>query len=118
DALLRSGMDVPFSCKGGSCMTCMMQCTQGHVAEQAQGGLSEHLRRMRYFLPCQCVPAADLAIRPPQPMDLLTPSYFCEAEALPDGRVQVVLEPQRSLRYRTGQTIHVVTGEPVECVLT
>jgi truncated hemoglobin YjbI len=64
------------------------------------------------------VPASDLAIRPPQPMDLLTPSYFCEAEALSDGRVQVVLEPQRSLRYRTGQMIHVVTGEPVECVLT
>ena len=118
DALLRQGVDVPFSCKGGSCLTCLMQCTVGTVDASWQLGLSEDLQRKHYLLPCQCKPAEDMALRSPQPADLLTPCYFCEATALADGQVQLIIEPQRTLRYRQGQTVHVVSGEAVECVLT
>ena len=118
DALLRQGVAVPFSCKGGSCLTCLMQCTLGTVEASWQAGLSDDLQRKRYFLPCQCRPDGDMAVRGPQPADLLTPSYFCEATALDGGLVQLIIEPQRTLRYRTGQTVHVVSGEAVECVLT
>ena len=118
DALLRQGVDVPFSCKGGSCLTCLMQCTVGTVEASWQHGLSEDLQRKHYLLPCQCKPAEDMALRSPQPADLLTPCYFCEATALADGQVQLIIEPQRTLRYRQGQTVHVVSGEAVECVLT
>ena len=118
DALLRQGVDVPFSCKGGSCLTCLMQCTEGQVAASAQAGLSEDLQRKHYLLPCQCRPVGDLVLRSPQPADLLTPCYFCEATALADGALQLIIEPQRTLRYRSGQTVHVVSGEAVECVLT
>lgn len=117
EALLRGGVDVPFSCKGGSCLTCMLQCTQGDVGTDSQQGLSDDLRRKHYFLPCQCHPSGNMVLRHPQPDDLLTPSYFCEATALGDGQVQVILEPKRTLKYRTGQTVHVVSGDEAECVI-
>ena len=117
DALLRAGIDVPFSCRGGSCLTCMMQCESGKVPESAQTALTEHLRRSRYFLPCQCVPSGSMKLRRPQPDDLITPCYFCEATAGDDGSVDVILEPQRTLRYRQGQSLHIVTGSDHEPVL-
>ena len=71
DALLRVGTAAPFSCKGGSCHTCLMQCTEGAIPARAQRGLPEHLARMHYFLPCQCHAEADMHLRPPQPQDLV-----------------------------------------------
>ena len=49
DALLRVGAPVAFSCKGGSCHTCMLQCTSGKVPERAQRHLPAHLTRLGYF---------------------------------------------------------------------
>ena len=36
DALLRQGVEMPFSCKGGVCHTCLLQCTEGPVEPSAQ----------------------------------------------------------------------------------
>lgn len=117
DALLRAGVDVQFSCKGGSCLTCMLQCEVGTIPESSQTALTPHLRRMRYFLPCQCVPEGAMQLRAPQPEDLITTCYFCEANVLEDGGMDLVLEPQRTLRYRPGQSLRIVTGNTHEPVL-
>lgn len=114
DALLRVGIDAPFSCKGGSCHTCLMQCTEGRIPARAQRGLPERLSRMHYLLPCQCHAESDLHLRPPQPQDLLTPCMLCEASGHAGGVVRVLFEPQAALRYRQGQTLRVVTGGDVE----
>ena len=114
DALLRVGTAAPFSCKGGSCHTCLMQCTEGAIPARAQRGLPEHLARMHYFLPCQCHAEADMHLRPPQPQDLVTPCMLCEATGHDTGKVQLIFEPQATLRYRQGQTLRVVTGEAME----
>ena len=114
DALLRSGMDVAFSCKGGSCLTCMLHCEEGDVPAAAQSALSDDLQRKRYFLPCRCVPTGDMTVCMPRPDDLITRCYFCEATHAEDGSVQLVIEPQRTLRYRQGQRLHLVTGQSRE----
>lgn len=120
DALLRVGIDAPFSCKGGSCHTCLMQCTEGSVPAQAQRGLAEHLVRMHYFLPCQCRPEGDMTLRPPQPDDLLTACMLCEAAGHGEGVVRLIFEPQGRLRYRKGQTLRIVTvgGPEPEILIT
>ncbi len=110
DTLLRVGVNAPFSCKGGSCHTCLMQCTEGHVPALAQRGLVDHLVRMRYFLPCQCLPDEAMALRPPQPEDLLTSCMLCEAVGHSEGVVRLIFEPQAPMRYRKGQTLRVVTA--------
>ena len=117
DALLRTGVDVAFSCKGGSCLTCILQCESGDVPVGAQKNLPESLQRLRYFLPCSCTPAGAMKVRRPQPEDLLTSCYVCEATTLEDGVVQLLFEATRTLRYRKGQTLRVVTGSDSEPVL-
>ncbi|MFD1709496.1 2Fe-2S iron-sulfur cluster binding domain-containing protein [Ottowia sp. GY511] len=114
DALLRVGIDAPFSCKSGSCHTCLMQCTEGPVPAAAQHGLSDHLVRMHYLLPCQCHAQGPMHLRAPQPDDLLTACMLCEAAGHDDGVVRLIFEPQPALRYRRGQTLRVVTASGVE----
>lgn len=117
DALLRTGVDVAFSCKGGSCLTCMLQCESGEVPAAAQKSLSTSLQKLRYFLPCSCIPSGGMKIRRPQPDDLLTSCYVCEATVQEDGSVQLLFEAMRTLRYRKGQTLRIVTGSDPEPVL-
>lgn len=117
DALLRAGIDTPFSCRGGSCLTCMLHCDEGQVDPAAQQALSESLRQKGYFLPCKCKPVGDMRLSAPDPVDLVTRCVFCEAELQPSGRLRLVIEPQGTLRYRQGQTVRVVTGGEIEPLL-
>ena len=64
EACLRLGLNVPFSCRGGSCHTCMMQSTGGAVPERAQRGLAQIQKDLGLFLPCVCYPEADMRVAP------------------------------------------------------
>ena len=68
DACLRLGLNIPFSCRGGSCHTCMMRCTGGTVPERAQRGLAPIQVAQGLFLPCVCYPESDMRVGPkPRP---------------------------------------------------
>ncbi|MBB5374350.1 2Fe-2S iron-sulfur cluster-binding protein [Acidocella aromatica] len=71
NALLRAGIEVPFSCKAGSCQTCLLKCLEGELPERTQRGLSETLRAKSYFMPCRCKPAGDMQLAPVNADDLL-----------------------------------------------
>jgi ferredoxin/truncated hemoglobin YjbI len=64
DALLRRGINVPFSCRSGSCHACMQQSLSGAIPARAQRSLRQEQREERCFLPCQCVPETDMEIAP------------------------------------------------------
>ena len=118
DALLRSGLAVPFSCKGGVCHACMMQCTEGAIAPRAQKGLSEHLQRLHYFLPCVCPATHSMALRAAQPDDRITNCHLCEVTTT-HGQVSALLfEVQGTLQYQTGQRLRIVTGQGAEPEIT
>lgn len=68
DACLRLGLDIPFSCRGGSCHTCMMRCTGGTVPERSQRGLAPSQVAQGMFLPCVCRPESDLRVGPKPPL--------------------------------------------------
>lgn len=114
DALLRVGAPVPFSCKGGSCHTCLLQCTDGAVPEAAQRGLPEHLRQAHYLLPCKCIASGTMSLRPRQAQDMLTRCVLCNTHGHDTGVVHLQFEPMRTLDYRIGQTLRLLTGEAVE----
>lgn len=117
EALLRIGAGIPFSCKGGSCVTCLSQCTEGTVPEAAQKGLSDHLRQAHYFLPCKCVPQSDMSLRPPQAKDMITRCMLCETRGHDSAQVRIKFEPMRALNYRPGQTLRLVSPGLEEPVL-
>ncbi|QIL81059.1 2Fe-2S iron-sulfur cluster binding domain-containing protein [Diaphorobacter sp. HDW4A] len=118
NALLRAGLEPAFSCKSGSCQTCMLQAERGDIPERAQRVLPTHLRRLRYFLPCRCVPTGAMQLRRPHPNDLVVGCQLCEASVQADGCISLVFETGRPLKYRSGQQMRVVTGAENEPLLT
>lgn len=62
DAMLRQGVDFPFSCRGGICRVCMHRAESGSVPAAALKGLDEAQRAQGLFLPCRCRPTEDMRI--------------------------------------------------------
>ena len=103
DAWLRSGIAARFSCRGGSCHTCLLRCTAGELPARAQRGLAPHLQRQGCFLPCLCLPTGPLEVAPVEAdhaADRATRPHATAPEAAPDlwielgngSRVRAVLE--------------------------
>ena len=83
NALLRAGIDIPFSCKAGVCHTCLSQCTEGQIPASAQCGLAAHLLEQRYFLPCKCQATTAMTIRSAVAADLQAGEVFDAPAAAP-----------------------------------
>lgn len=64
DAMLRQGVNFPFSCRKGSCHACMHVAEKGALPPDAQKGLQPEQVAKRLFLPCLCVPVDDLTLSP------------------------------------------------------
>jgi len=102
DAWLRSGVAAQFSCRGGSCHTCMLRCVKGELPERAQQGVPEHLRQQGYFLPCLCVPVSPLQVGPVRPDDFITDCVIESHERSADGWL-LRLEPVTRYPAQPGQ---------------
>lgn len=63
DGLLRQGASLPYSCKTGTCQSCMLQCVKGEVPARSQQGLKPTKAQKGFFLACQCTPEADITVR-------------------------------------------------------
>lgn len=108
DALLRHGVAVPFSCRGGVCHSCMLRCADGIVPPTAQRGLSEHLRERNYLLPCQCVPVSDLVLEPRRGADMRTHCMLLAVEGLGTPFASLHFESATVFEYRPGQRLQIV----------
>jgi len=103
EAFMRQGISVPFSCRTGICQVCVRRCVNGPVPEAAQRGLRPALRERNYFLPCKCVPDADMEIAPPRDTDLYIQAVVHRKELLAPDVCRLLLEPFTSVDYRAGQ---------------
>ena len=52
DAMLRQGAPVKFSCRKGTCRSCMLQAASGDPGPEAVERLPQDLRELGFFLPC------------------------------------------------------------------
>jgi ferredoxin/truncated hemoglobin YjbI len=62
DAMLRQGIDFPFSCRSGICHVCLHRVECGEIPLEAQQGLDEEKRSQGLFLPCKCYPSGEMSI--------------------------------------------------------
>ena len=127
DACLRHGENIPFSCRGGVCQACLLQCTEGSVPAQAQRGLAPALQAKGYLLACQCQPEASMTLAAPNPADQLTNCMLHDAR-LEDGYLFLSFESARELPAKAGQflllllpdgrelRLEVTGGEPLACL--
>lgn len=126
DVCLRSGEQIPFSCRGGVCHACLLQCTEGTVPPAAQRGLAPALQAKGYLLACQCQPEGPMSLAAPNPADQLTDCMLHEAR-IENGYLFLCFESARELPGKAGQffllqqpsgaelRLEITGGEPQAC---
>ncbi len=64
EAALRSGINLPYNCNGGSCGSCKARLVEGNFGEMRfhDYAFSDNERRQGYFLSCRVTAASDLVI--------------------------------------------------------
>ncbi len=106
DALLRQGVDLPFSCRKGSCHVCLLQCSKGEVSIDSQMNLSPVFVNEGYFLPCQCKPESDLIINEIDQDKLYTVAYVHKKDILSESVCRLILESDKITDYKAGQFLN------------
>lgn len=101
--LLRHRVEVSYSCRVGTCQTCMMRCEDGQIPEKARAGLRASLVEQGYFLACICHPEQDLTLRAPNDADLFGRARVVLSEPLGPTIHRLVLRPATPLYYHAGQ---------------
>lgn len=106
DALLRQDVSVPFSCKNGVCLTCMLRASEGGLPAKAQAPLKETLRAQGYFLSCLCQPTHDMAVALPDDASLFGRARVVAVDDLAPQIRRMRLAPATPLYYHAGQFVN------------
>lgn len=107
DALLRQGVDLAYSCRKGTCLTCVMRCIEGSVGARAQEGLRDTHKASGCFLPCVGIPDGNLVLEPAEVPILYRPALVSSVERLAPAITRIRLEPAAPLHYYAGQFVNV-----------
>jgi NAD(P)H-flavin reductase/truncated hemoglobin YjbI len=107
DALLRQGVNLPFSCRNGACLVCLQRCVKGKPPRSSQKAIRPSLQESGYFLPCVCVPAENMELAPPREADLFSSAVVKKKELLAKDVCRLRLDPSTPLYYHAGQFINV-----------
>ena len=62
EAGLRSGIELPYSCKGGVCSTCRCRLTEGEVDMDVNFALEDYEVARGFILSCQSYPVTDRVV--------------------------------------------------------
>lgn len=106
-ALLRGGASVPFSCRKGTCQSCLLRAEEGDPGASARAGLRAAIAGDGYFLPCQSRPTGDLRVARPDPARLTVRAHVRDKEPLAPGIVRLRLDPETNFAWRAGQFVNV-----------
>ena len=69
-AALRAGIELPSSCRNGTCRTCLCRLLGGQVTYRIEWpGLSAEEKREGFILPCVAYPVSDVTLEPATPWD-------------------------------------------------
>jgi ferredoxin-NADP reductase/ferredoxin/truncated hemoglobin YjbI len=107
DAFLRQGVSIPFSCRNGTCQTCMLKVIKGVVSDNSQKGIKPYLRELGYFLPCKGTPESDLVIEASDTSELFDSALVTRKEYFTNDICRVFLEPNIPIDYKAGQFINI-----------
>lgn len=104
DALLRVGAPLAYSCKAGSCGSCMLRVVEGEVPPAAQSGMKDSWKARGYVLPCVCRPAADITFAGVDG-DAQVEAEIASVESLSPNVMRMRLTFGAPLEFRAGQYI-------------
>jgi ferredoxin len=105
DAMLRQGAPVTFSCRKGTCRSCMMQAVSGEPGAAAQEPLPQEWRDLGLFLPCCATDVNRVEAKRPDLSLCVQEAVVAETiQAAPDI-LRLRLEPLNELDWTPGQVI-------------
>jgi len=107
DALLRQGVEISYSCRRGTCFTCLLRAPGAVIPATAQRGLRRTVCAEGYFLACCFRPTEDeLEVQRPREAEVYGRAIV--RAKLPASRtaVRLFLEPATALYYHPGQFIN------------
>ena len=106
DALNDAGLNVPFSCRAGSCHACLVRCLQGEPQDARPQALDSARRLEGWRLACQCSVAENLDIAIFDPAREGLPARVVGHDWLDHRVLRLRLMPtERPLRYSAGQHV-------------
>ncbi len=111
DALTRHNVEVPYSCKKGICLSCMVRAIDGPVPDEAQDGIRDTLCAQGYFLACICKCDHDRELAPPEDARLFSRASVVDITPLAADISRIRLEPATPLYYHAGQFINLRRGD-------
>ena len=106
EALLRQGHDVPYSCRIGSCLTCVLVADDGTVPDQAGQGLKATQIDRGWFLACQCPADRDLSLSLPRDAELFGRGMIVDKINLAPDVCGLRIRPANDLYYHAGQFLN------------
>lgn len=106
DALLRQDVDVPYSCKKGTCHSCMLRSLDIKPSEKAQSGLKDTQKAQNYFLSCCCLPEQDMTVELPDEAEFFSEGRVVVNEMLNRNTVLLIIECQDVTEYKAGQFVN------------
>ncbi|MBN9543756.1 MAG: 2Fe-2S iron-sulfur cluster binding domain-containing protein, partial [Alphaproteobacteria bacterium] len=108
DSLLSSGNSIPYSCRSGTCQSCLMKSESKNLPTKSQEGLHPNQKIQGYLLACQHQVTEDIEVCMPSDAGL---DIFCNIHSLKllnDNVMQVTLKPQKPLTAEPGQYINLI----------
>ena len=111
EALQRQNVEMLFSCRKGSCQTCVLKCVSGHLPDESQKNLRSALVNNGYFMPCVCKPSGDMEIEDVAHEDLYFSALVSKKELLSDNVCRLLIEAESLTDYQPGQFINLSRPE-------
>lgn len=113
EALLRAGVDAPYSCRAGNCQSCLHRAVEGGPPPESQVGLSDAQKALGFFLPCVCRPRGPLTIVPPDDVGASLEATVHSIDQLSHDIVRLRIETE-NFSYRPGQFLQLIAGEDLK----
>lgn len=107
DTLLRQGVDISYSCKRGTCFTCLLRAPGAAIPAAAQRGLRRTVAVEGYFLACCFRPTEEeLVVQRPREAEVYGRAIVRAKLPATRTALRLFLEPATALYYHPGQFIN------------
>lgn len=107
EALVRGGADVKFSCRKGTCRTCLLQVVNGSPPDTSTRNLEPEQRQLGLFTPCTSPVVGEMTVQRPDLSTWRRQAKLHSREQLAPGVFRLLLEATSAVDWEAGQYISI-----------